>query len=287
MPDRQNKKLATLAALAGLTQQLSAGPRQDAELAAHEQSGRVSAALQLLGLQQQQQNDAATQAFRATQQGTDQQRLGLEQQHYSDENQQHKDAVALAAFKEQMDRGGSWDDSSALLPASIQPQVRAQHQAQVDRQVPLIDDQVRAMYGTPSVMNDPKALKAALATLSLGHPDAFQQAHWDQLNSEIPTGPQQPGLLQRLFGAVGHDTNPHAQSQIQPQATPTPDAPASSFVSHPSGPNSMVFDAPGYLKQSNLFNGQPLHNAGEALRGGVLDNTALQNWLLTFGQKQN
>lgn len=289
MRNSQNK-LATLAALAGLSQQLGAGPRQDAENAARDQQGRVAQALQLLGLQQTGQNQQQEAAFH-------QQQLGLEGQHYADEatrntNQQQEAAatnekgIQLQVLRELMANHvpGQAMDPTALqfmqkLAPDLVPIVQHQHDAEVQNQISQTLPNVQGLYDKGG---------ANLPGL-LGHmeqstqPEVWNGLPWNQLNAGLK--PPEPSIWSRMFGSGGQQQmQAPQQQQSQPPAAPSQSATASQFVQHPSGPNSFVFDLPGYLN-SGAAGTNPLRNAGDSLQGGALGGTAFQKWLSSFGQQ--
>lgn len=266
----QNKKLATLAALAGLTQQLSAGPRQDAELAAHEQQNRVSAALQLLGLQQQQQSEAATQAFRESQltqsgsQFQQSQQLGQDRLAQETAANQGLDTYRHAQLGAEQERYGA--------EAAHQRATEGQAQENAKRQLQLgVLQQIREaqMSGQPAdgVLKYAESIDPDFAKQ---RQDEYWKNTGESYDQNLPgfnALKTHDPMIDSTFFAMNHvpaETRQWLQQQLPPATPPTPGGPSQlGQLYHQSG---LVGAAPAAVVGAGLSLGDLLSHA---MRGGA------------------
>lgn len=226
----QNKKLATLAALAGLTQQLSAGPRQEAELAAHEQQNRVSAALQLLGLQQQQQSEAATQAFHQSQLAQSGSQFNAAQTANAEHEANRSGEYWGGTYPMEQGRLAQEEQRTKMLgenQAATLGEERHYHDSAIGSQI--VGDISR---NNPTMPIEQILKLAGLVNPSFGAAgDAMhQQGVQDQVSKLLPTVQNTPpAMLPQIQSSISPEIWAELQKHLATQAPPT----------HPTGPQGL------------------------------------------------
>lgn len=232
----KSRKLADLLALAGLSQAMSAGPMQQAQLDSREHDQRVQAALSFLGLQQQQQGQADLLDFhrqQASQGGAETSRHNLaeEQQQANllgfherqmgvdtarnDELNRHNLAQETAGSEalkartnvdllQQMQHnampGAPMGEAEKSLIQQINPALVPVYQKQHDEQQHKAHGQalsdVQAIYSNPN----PNMGQALGAQETRYDPSVWSGLPWDELNASINP---QPSSFHQAFEQGG------------------------------------------------------------------------------------